>query len=323
MFPFASVDATKSKSASRAIGESLISRAPALRESADRITASIVKSLQTMAGPATTVDGMVAALAMEPARDIVTAHRSDSAAGLIECPDIDLALLATFDATLVHSLVELLCGGNGTEPKAPHARPITAIDRQFAHILFNFVAAAIKTDWEALGFGTTRAIKLDSVPQDVFGRASDIGVISLTIGIFGLHGTLRIALPPQALERFAPSKSEATAMASAGPDLAWTNILQNSLGRAPVKLEAYLEASEHTLGALEDLKVGHILRLPSGTCSRAVLISNGNRLYRGAIGQDDHRYTLRIDDILTDPARIAASSDAPPSLKPIFELSEV
>ena len=245
-------------------GAALLARAAKLKDGAERVTASVVKSLQVMAGTMTTIEGMVAGYATDNARAVATGQGPDTAVGAIELPGLGCNLLVTLDTTLVHGIVELLCGGNGVEPPPVAPRAVTPIDQQFAQIVFALAASAIQTEWAEFGVGAARAAKIEGpLNADIFGaRVETVGLVNMTIGLFGLHGTLRLVLPPKALDRFA---GESPASDAAGPeaaDPAWSGLLRREIERAPVALAAFLDAKDISLGALAALKTGQILALP-------------------------------------------------------------
>ena len=204
MFPFTAVARDKQGSVrGGAKGHAApLDGTPALRGAVESVLGRLVKGLQAMAGATTVVEGAVAGSASETAAALVASHGPEGAAALLESPALAYPMVATLDATLIHTLVELLCGGNGNEAPVS-GRPASAIDRQFAQILFNLVASAIQGEWASFGFGPVKVTRVEAgLPADVFGpHRAGIGVVDLTVGVFGQHGTLRLALPPQALER--------------------------------------------------------------------------------------------------------------------------
>ena len=279
--------------------------------------ARLVKGLQAMAGASTVVEGAVAGLTSETAAAVIASHRPEGAAALLDGPALGCPMVATLDATLLHALVELLCGGDGSEPPVT-GRAATAIDRQFAQIAFGLMAGAIQAEWSSFGFGTIRATRVEAgLATDVFGaRPSDIGVVDLTIGVFGLHGTLRLALPPDALGRFQDASRDA-GPAVAISDPAWSDLLAREIGRAEVELAAYLDAKPLTLGALSTLQVGQILAMPGDARTRAALVGDGRTLYRGEIGQAEGRYSLRVDEVVPKAARPEGTPPSPQAAAPI------
>ena len=276
-------------------------RAPGLKEGVERLVAQIVKNLQTMAGTTTTIEGAMAGAALEPLRDVVASHPAEAVAGLIECAQLGTKILVTLNGRLVHSIVELLAGGNGAEAAPETPRPATAIDHQFALILVTLAAAAVQSEWADLGFGPTRAAKIDGpLAADLVGpRIAEVAVVRVTIGAFGQHGTLRLVLPPAALERF---RRDEGATAQATDDPAWSGRLQRELGRASIKLDAYLDAKAIPLSSLAALKIGQVLALPGDARASVSLVCDGQTYYRGEVGQDDGHYSLRIEDVVAEPS---------------------
>ena len=302
MFPFAATRSAARAAPPQSVDSAaLLERSPGLRDGAERVLASIVKSLQTMAGQSTTVDGMVAGVSAMPMRDVVLAHRPEAIAATIGCAGLSCTLLVTLDPTLVHSIVELLAGGNGNEPPPSAPRAATSIDQQYAQIIVTLAASAIETEWAANGFGTSRAQRLDGgVAADICGpRISQAGVIAMALGIFGWRGMLSLVLPPVALDAFRHTDVAVPEPVSP-PDPAWNAMLQRELGRAPVQVAAYLDAQELSLGAIAQLQPGQLLMLPASAKSRASLVCDGRTLYRGELGQDAERFSLRIDEIVAE-----------------------
>ena len=301
-------------------GNALHERAPRLKDGVERLVGVLVKNLQTMAGTTTTVEGTMAGAALEPLRDVVAAHPAEAVAGLIECADLGCKLLVTLNGRLVHSIVELLAGGNGGEPAPETPRPATAIDHQFSLILVTLAAAAVQSEWAEFGIGPTRAAKIEGpLVADLLGaRIADVAVVRVTIGAFGQHGTLRLVLPPAAFDRF---RREETAATAPGDDPMWGDLLRREIGRASVTLDAYLDAKAVPLSSLAALRVGQVLALPNDARGAVSLVCDGRTLYRGEVGQDDGRYSLRIDEIVTEAA--SAARDQAARRHPFTALSRV
>lgn len=306
MFPFATASGRSKPSMGRPGGaQAVLDRAPALKPAVERVIVKVVKSLQTMAGAATTIEGMLAGLAMDGARDVIACQGPESAAAILESGEPRTPILMTLDATLVHAIVELLCGGNGAEPPAIETRSVTPIDLQFSQILFSLCASAIQTEWAAFGFSGMRATKVDGgLASDCLGSGDDdVAIVKTTIGAFGVHGVMRLVLSRGALARFHQAGDDDD-VAVAPTDPGWSGLLRREVGQASVTLDAHLEAKSVPLSSLATLRVGQILALPADAASRVTLACDGRVLYRGALGQDDDLYTLRIEDSVVDASSI-------------------
>lgn len=316
MFPLASVAAKARQQGGirspRADDAALLAaRAPALKDAAGRVVSSLVKSLQTMAGATTTVEGALAGLKMAAKRDLPAGHRPGSVAAAIECPGLSCTLLATLDAALVHALVELLCGGSGSECSPDEMRQATLIDAQYAQIVMGLVSGAITAEWASRGFGTAKPIKIEGAPSsDVCGaKIDELVVAHVAITLFGLRGLLTLALPPKAVDAFAPPDEDAVAL-EATADPRWSTSLKREVERAEIRIDVLLAAQPLSLRAIAQLKVGQMLVLPSDARTQASLVCDGRTLYRGEIGQSDDVYSLRIDEVV--PAQLQSRDPGQP-----------
>ena len=319
MFPFANGAAPSRLTGGRNGTQAVLDLAPGLREAIEPVIVKVVKNLQTMAGTTTTIEGMLAGMALDQGKDVIASHGPDAAAALLDAPQIQGQMLMTLDATLVHAVVELLCGGNGAELPPNVGRAVTPIDIQFSQIVFTLVASALSTEWTDFGFAGTRATKIEGgLPVDCLGpRGAEVAVVKMTMGAFGLHGAMRLVLPLAALDRF-QRPDEAGATGGVG-DPSWSGSLHKEVGQAPVSLDAYLEAKGLTLATLANLKVGQILALPADTRDRVSLVCDGQVLFRGELGQEDDLYSLRIADIVVEPAKLR-TIERRPQRSPLHDL---
>ena len=295
MFPF-----TAAPAAPRAPKAALLTGAPGLRDGVDRLVAFLVKSLQLMAGESTVVEGTVSGMAAMQVRDVVTAHRPETVAATIGCAGLPCTLLLTLDPVLVHALVELLTGGNGSEPPPDTPRPVTAIDMQFTQILATLIASGIEKEWAGNGFGAAKAQRQDgALAADVCGpRVGLVGVVTVTLMIFGQRGTALLVLPPAALDAFPQGEAPEPAKAA---DPEWSAGLQRELGRAPIRVEAFLEAKRLSLGAISKLAVGDVVELAPMARSRATLSCDGRTFYLGELGLDGEDFCIRVGEAVAPP----------------------
>lgn len=316
MFPFAT---GKSTAAATTPAESaaLLARAPHLREAVDQAMLALVKSLQKMAGAPTAVEGALAGLALREMGEVIAMQTPAWVAGLVRCTDLEAPLVVTVDPLLVHGIVDLLCGGAGRELAPAMPRDATVIDQQFVQIVVALLCGAMDEHWGAYGFGRASGAKLETLTLDVFGpRIGEVGCVDIKISLFGLAGLLRLVLPPEALARFAGG--DATfAMQDRTPDVAWSALFHRELGQAPVTLDAYLEAREIDLASLATLQPGQIIALAPDARAQARLVAQGRVLFDGELGQiGDERFSVRIDRIVSDLARLAGTAPTPKSSEP-------
>ncbi len=279
---------------------------PLLKEAAERVLAALVKSLGAMAGITTTVEGALVGFRRVALGDHLAAQRPGAVASAIDCPEIGCTVLASLDTSFVHATVELLCGGTGGECRPDEMRPATSIDAQYAHTIAALTAAAISGEWKERGFSGAKPVRIEGPPQpDVCGAATrEVGVVTLAIAIFGLRGLLSLALPPAALQAFAGEAHTVAPPSSADPQ--WSSQLRQEVARATVTVDVLLEAMPLSLRQLSELRPGQVLALKPDARTRAALVCDGRSLYRGEIGQEENRYTLRVDEITPAPGPFTA-----------------
>ena len=282
--------------------------APLLKGAAERLLAALLKSLGTMAGPATIVEGALVGYRRVALRDHLAMQRPGTVSSALDCAGVGCTVLAGLDAALVHAVVELLCGGTGGECRPDEMRPATSIDMQYSHTLAALAAAAIAAEWQERGFTGVKPVRIEGAPQaDVCGAATrEVGVVTLAIAIFGLRGLLTLALPPTALQAFAGEVETMAPPPDADP--LWSTQLRQELARAAVTVDVLLDAMPLSLRQLSELKPGQVLALPSEARTRASLVCDGRTLYRGEIGQDENRYSLRIDEVALPSIALATPS---------------
>lgn len=294
--------------------------APLLKDAAERLLAALLKSLGTMAGATTSVEGALVGFRRVALRDHLATLRPGAVASALECAGIGCTVLASLDPALVHAIVELLCGGSGDECRPDEMRPATSLDGQYAHTVAALTAAAIAGEWQERGFAGAKPVKIEGAPPaDVCGAATrEVGVVTLAIAIFGLRGLLTLALPPAALQAFAGEVAAEAPVPDADPR--WSSQLRQELTRAAVTVEVLLEALPLSLRQLSELKPGQVLVLPPEARARASLVCDGRTLYRGEIGQDENRYSLRVDEIASPMATFASSPVVPAHRSPLQDL---
>lgn len=318
MFPLVATDAKARPSAPRLGEAGAFDAAPRLKEAAERLLAALVKSLGTMAGATTTVEGALVGFRSVAFRDHLATQRPGAVAAALECAGVECTVLATLDPALVHAIVELLCGGDGSECKPDEMRPATSIDAQYAHIVATLAAAAITAEWKDLGFSAAKTVRIEGPPPaDVCGAATrDVGIVTLAIAIFGLRGLITLALPPAALTAFAGEAAPRDAPTNLDP--AWSSQLRGEVGRATVTVAVLLDALPLSLRQLSELRPGQVLALPPEARTRAALVCDGRTFYRGEIGQDEDRYCLRIGEI--SPALAPSPPPFSPTRRPLEDL---
>lgn len=297
MFPLASNVPLGRVRAGRGGATGAFDAAPLLEGDAERLLAALLKSLGAMAGTTTTVEGALVGFRTVALRDHLATQRPGAVTFTLDCAAPACTALVTMDPALVHAVVELLCGGDGRECRPEEMRAATALDAQYAGTVVTLAAAAVASEWKERGFAGVKATRIEGTPSaTVCGTATrTVGALTLAVAIFGLRGLLTLALPPAALDLFKDeSVGSAPDPSQAGP--VWATQLRAGVTRTTVKIDVLLDALPLSLHQLSQLRPGQILVLPPDAGKRASLDCDGRTLYRGEIGQEQNRYSIRIDE---------------------------
>ncbi len=300
------------------MGGATLSDAPHLfNDTLDKIAAACIPQFEKIAGTDMTVSCVLGTTTMETAGDVLASVDPIAVTGLFDIPALSTRLLVSLDHDFVQLTIELMCGGMCTEPPRSTPRPGTGIDRQFARVVFNLLASTIDKTCQGFGVGSVSfgqiETKLD--PAALGKRTIKVALATFTVTCRNRLASFRVAFPQPFIDRFkqdvlAPSKEVAAS------DPVWTEHFQAEIGRAAIKLDAFLHASSLSLGDITTLRVGQILQLPKSAPSRCELRSDDKLLFRCELGQADGRYSLRIEEM--SPSDTDEDAPSPFELSSLF-----
>ena len=119
-------------------------------------------------------------------------------------------------------------------------------------------------------------------------------------------GKLQLIIPQSAVRatRALPSATSDEQSAEA-PETGLVLQMRQEIDNTKVKLTAILEERQVTLGDVAALKVGQVIPLETRIDGRIRLECNNRPLFMCEIGQLEGAYTLRVDETLEHPGRIA------------------
>ena len=290
---------------------------PFVKETIKRIADACIPQFSKVFGEGVSISFSLASLTNETASDFLASLEKTAVTGLFEVPDANSRMVVSLEDDFVQLYIELMCGGVCGEPLPSEPRPGTPIARQFARSALSLLATVFEKECAifhlgAITFGQIEA-KFD--PLVLGNRSSKVTVANLAFECRNVRATLRAAIPSAIADRF---KLDAlpSSPAAGSLDPLWTEHFQSEVGRAMVKLDAYLDANSLRLGDIADLKIGQTLLLPRMVSSRCELRSDKKLLFRCELGQTDGRYSVRISETSPEPESGGA---APPNVLNLFE----
>lgn len=235
------------------------------------------------------------------AGDVLSAHSESVATAVLRAERWDMTLLAGVDTGFVHSLIEVLFGGNGAGAPFRPERNLTRIELEVVKVVFRRLATALERGFAEVGATAFHMEESHSPPSyEAIGRPSTmVAVASIDLASVSGTGRLFVALPQSAFVflKAAPPKKPAQPKMAVDPQ--WQQSLGNRLYGAEVSLMAVLGSKEMTLGEVSDFRPGQIIEMESVSSHRISLDCNGQSLFWCKLGQADGAYSLTIDDVIS------------------------
>jgi len=193
--------------------------------------------------------------------------------GVVEVEDADTNGLLCIDTDLAYHLIDLMLGGDASVAPTPTARTFTSIDMALCKlhldaILDAFVAAV----GSVLGRPVNKKMRIGDQRQNIsqLRFAPDyVDVlafnISLDIGEAARTGNFSLLMPLATLDVVRASVQDARAdQVRHRPDDLWRIQMRRAAAGSPVVVNAVLHRQPFTVAAIQQLRPGDVIELPTG-----------------------------------------------------------
>jgi flagellar motor switch protein FliM len=235
-----------------------------------------------------------------PAERMIAAMAGQGALCVLEASEWNARLIACANHGIVNTAIEMLLGGDGSEPPPTADRPLTRVELKLIDLVFEQFASALE-----MAFGPvapTPFVIGASGPQvsfEVLGR-KNIPIIAarFSLSALGVGGELTLLMSQSVLSPMRHELSRTAPAESIMPDPAWSQKIQSEVTRANVELVAVLDEQESSLGEVAHFAVGHMLKLRASPDGLVRVECNGERLINCQIGKANGVYTLRVHDFV-------------------------
>jgi len=235
-----------------------------------------------------------------PAERMIAAMAGQVAECVLEATEWNARLIACADQGFVSAAIEMLLGGDGSEPSPAADRPLTRVELRLADIVFEQFASALQ-----MAFGPVAPTPFvigasgSQVSFDVLGRKTvPIIAARFSLSALGVGGDITLLMSQSVLSPMRNVLSRAAPEESIMPDPAWSQKIQSEVTRANVELVAVLDEQETLLAEVARFAVGHMLPLRATPDSLVSVECNGERLINCHIGKANGVYTLRVHDFV-------------------------
>jgi flagellar motor switch protein FliM len=224
--------------------------------------------------------------------------------GLYQVGGWDTRIQVGFDRDFVYTIMDLLLGGDGSEPPLEEARRLSNVEVQFSQFLFEFLGTALQGAFAAVEAPRFRLERTETrMDFASAGRRNQPAVVARFImQAINRGGEMFIIIPQAALVPHRHKLARYTPRETAPADPGWQQKINDEVGRTEVSISAVAETRSMTLGDIANFRVGQVIRLDASTERPLKVMSRGQPLFWAFVGQNAGRYTLRIEDAVDQEA---------------------
>jgi len=275
-----------------------LDRLPVLNSIFEDMAVTCVERFRDYCSPAFTA--FVNQVASGDSWDLLEA-RADSVAVIFYCREWDARILFGLERRLVFSIIEAMFGGDGSELPFDGTRPFTALETRVGRLVCEFAAKALEAS-----FGRVCEISLayerteTALEFTALGQSSMIMIeAKILFQVLDQGGVLFVLIPQNTMNPIRQKLERERKPLPSSYDPRWTSALTRRVSKAEVILCAMIEGKNIELDDILRLEAGKTIEL-SGTDQNIILECEGNRLFRGRLGQSRGHFTITVDAPLNE-----------------------
>jgi flagellar motor switch protein FliM len=270
-------------------------RLPTLQTAFERAATTCADQLRDTTVPPPEV--MLQQLESGTAAEMLSQHDGNSVAAVLIAEQWNARLLVSADRACVFALVEMLLGGDGSQPPQAPERDFSRLETNVVGTFFDRLAAALEAAFEPLAKSSFVVESVeDRIEFDAIGRRnSSVVVARLALRVWSHEGEILIVIPSSAIEPMRQVFGQEVSEEAVRSDPGWTNQIQEKITRTSVVLSAVLDERSATLQEIADLHVGQIFPLNATAQSLVRVECNGEPLLWCQLGKSNGAYMLRVD----------------------------
>jgi flagellar motor switch protein FliM len=272
-----------------------VDRLPALEAALERAATLCTDDLRNSAVPPPEVTFLQVESGV--VGDVLGPYEGRCVAAVLKADGWNTRLLAIADRPCVFAVVEMMLGGDGSQPAHASDRPFTRIELGMMSAFLERLAHSLEAAFGPIARSAFAGEGIsDRIDFDVFGRKTSTAVVArLSLRVWSQAGEILLVVPDAAIEpmrqAFGPIVAEDTKKA----DPRWSSQIQDKITRTSVALTAILDERLIPLEDIANLHAGQILQLGATAQTRVRVECNGEPLLWCQLGKSNGAYTLRVD----------------------------
>ncbi|MGA9549070.1 MAG: FliM/FliN family flagellar motor switch protein [Rhodomicrobium sp.] len=275
-----------------------LDRLPVLNSIFEDMAVTCVERFRDYCSPAFTA--FVNQVASGDSWDLLEA-RADSVAVIFYCREWDARILLGLERRFVFAVIEAMFGGDGSELPFDGTRPFTALETRVGRLVCEFAAKALEAS-----FGKVCEISLVYERTETALEFTTLGQNSLIMieakilfQVLDQGGVLFVLIPQNSMNPIRQKLERERKPLPSSYDPRWTSALTRRVSKAEVNLCAMIEGKNIELDDILRLEAGKMIEL-SGTDQNIILECEGDRLFRGRLGQSRGHFTVTVDAPLNE-----------------------
>ncbi len=278
--------------------QDLVERLPMLRTILQKTAQSWIERMSSIS--ATVPEVVLVGVESGPPETMIASTANQAIACVLEAPNWNARMILCAEYEFVFTIVEMLLGGDGSEPAPMSDRPLTRTELGLAQLVFDQFALSLEQAFAKVApTNFVAGPAAARVSFDVLGRMT-MPVVSAKYHLFalGFGGGITLMMSQSVLSPMRHELSRTAGPESVRPDPAWSQKIQSEVSRANVELVAVLDEQELSLADIARFAVGQVLPLGASPDSVLRVESNGQPLLNCEIGKSNGVYALRIRDFV-------------------------
>jgi flagellar motor switch protein FliM len=236
---------------------------------------------------------------------ILDSYETRAIAASYQVTEWDSRILLGLDRPFVFSLLEVLFGGDGSEPAVTDERALTSVELRVAQRAFDITVASLKASFGSVADLTFVYERTEArLEFAIAGRRNNLAVlVRLNFQVFDRTGEIFVIIPQQALKSLRQVLANDVTHTVAAPDPRWSRQMEKELHRTEVVLTAILDSYKVTLGEIANWRVGDVVPLMSIDAGHLRLECENQPVFRCELGRARGYYNVQIEDSIDPEAQ--------------------
>lgn len=272
-----------------------VERLPMLSVIFDRLAASCAEGVRPLSP--SIMSFFVNSISTAHVWDVLDAY-DGSIAAILYSPELDARILVGLDRRCIFALMEVLLGGDGSEPASEDDRAFSTLEIRIAQTIFEIASEALRSAFDAVIATTFRLERIETrMDFTIMGRRNVLAVVAkILIQAMDIGGQMFVVIPQPALTPIRQQLARDLSSDGSASDPRWLKRMQEGVQKAEVLAVGVLDEQTLTLGDVATWRVGDLLPLKASAASKVRLDCRQQPLFWCELGQANGNYTLKIAD---------------------------